>query len=447
MTQDRFSNLASFVANNGKICILCREMGIRKSMTGIVNELGLSPLVHVATEDFSAPKVQKNFIDSMEECKELLLILDFTNDNSAAYFRLLEDIHGKYQERLKVIAIVDKAYQGLISLLYARGARAVLVKPFAPKDLKTRILSLFADGTVVDRLVEIGRACLQGKEYDKALAICRRIESEYEPTHQSLLYCGDVHLEIGEYRKAGRYYIHGFKDEQLSFQAYACLAKLCSVTNRTRGEIFWLKKFAQINTLDYTNFTRIGELFLLQNNTESAKEFFGKAIGAARKISSEDRVSSLVLGIANITADTGFVGLSKDYLGAVLRNGNVDRALLSEVAYFRMNKLNDSDGACSIYSLLAVREEKRDSKMDVDFWSTALYNAAICHHMAYGGQKIIKQKNSPKRASDFIFEILNVNPDFGKDDPRISANISAIAANPLQPNIPLNTLLAKLGRV
>ena len=446
MTQDRFSNLASFVANNGKICILCREMGIRKSMTGIVNELGLSPLVHVATEDFSAPKVQKNFIDSMEECKELLLILDFTNDNSAGYFRLLEDIHGKYQEKLKVIAIVDKAYQGLISLLYARGARAVLVKPFAPKDLKTRILSLFADGTVVDRLVEIGRGCLQNREYDKALAICRRIESEYEPTHQSLLYCGDAHLEIGEYRKAGRYYMYGFKDEQLSFQAYACLAKLCSVTNRKRGEIFWLKKFAQINTLDYTNFTRIGELFLSQNNTEAAKEFFGKAIGAARKITSEDRVSNLVLGIANISADNGFVELSKDYLGAVLRNGNVDRALLSEVAYFRMNKLNDSDGACSIYSLLAVREEKRDSKMDVDFWSTALYNAAICHHMAYGGQKLIKQKNSPKRASDFIFEILNANPDFGKDDPRISANISAIAANHLQPNIPLTTLLAKLGR-
>lgn len=446
MTQDRFSNLASFVANNGRICVLCREMGIRKSMTGILAELGLSPLVHVATEDFSAPKVQKNFIDSMEECKELLLILDFTNDNSVPYFRLLEDIHGKYRERLKVIAIVDKAYQGLISLLYARGARAVLVKPFAPKDLKARIMSLFADGTVVDRLVEIGKECLQRKEYDKALAICRRIESEYEPTHQSLLYCGDVHLEIGEYRKAGRYYMHGLKDEQLSFQAYACLAKLCAVTNKKRGEIFWLKKFAQINTLDYTNFTRIGELFLSQNNTEAVKEFFGKAIGAARKITSEDRVSSLVLGIANISADNGFVELSKDYLGAVLRNGNVDKALLSEVAYFRMNKLNDSDGACSIYSLLAVREEKRESKMDVDFWSTALYNAAIGHYMAYGGQKIIKQKNSPKRASDFIFEILNANPDFGKDDPRISANISAIAANPLQPNIPLNTLLAKLGR-
>lgn len=415
-------------------------------MTGILNELGLSPLVHVATEDFSALKAQKNFIDSVEECKELLLILDFNNDNSAAYFRLLEDVHGKYQDRLKVIAVVDKAYQGLISLLYARGTRAVLVKPFAPKDLKSRILTLFADGTVVDRLVDIGKACLQRKEYDKALAICRRIESEYEPTHHSLLYCGDVYLEIGEYRKAGRYYMHGFKDEQLSFQAYACLAKLCSATNRKRGEIFWLKKFAQINTLDYTNFVKIGELCLSHNNAEEAKEFFVKAISAVRKITSEDRVSSLVLAIANISADNGFAELSKDYLGAVLRNGNVDKTLLSEVAYFRMNKLNDSDGACSLYSLLAVREERKESKMDVEFWSTALYNAAICHHMAYGGQKIIKLKNSPKRASDFIFEILNVNPDFGKDDPGISANISAIAANPLQPNIPLNTLLTKLGR-
>ena len=446
MTQDRFSNLASFVANNGKICILCREMGIRKSMTGIVNELGLSPLAHVATEDFTAPKVQRNFIDSLEENKELLLILDFNNDNSAAYFRLLEDIHSKYRERLKVIAIVDMAYRGLISLLYARGARAVLVKPFAPKDLKSRILSLFADGTVLDRLVEIGKSCLQRKEYDKAMAICRRIESEYEPTHQSLLYCGDVHLEIGEYRKAGRYYMHGFKDEQLSFQAYACLAKLCSTTNRKRGEIYWLKKFAQINTLDYTNFVKIGELCLSQSNEEDAKEFFGKAISAVRKITSEDRVSSLVLAIANVSADNGFAELSKDYIGTVLRNGNVDKTLLSEVAYFRMNKLNDSDGACSLYSLLAVREERKESKMDVEFWSTALYNAAICHHMAYGGQKLIKQKNSPKRASDFIFEILSVNPDFGKDDPVISANIAAIAANSLQPNIPLNTLLVKLGR-
>jgi hypothetical protein len=67
--------------------------------------------------------------------------------------------------------------------------------------------------------------------------------------------------------------------------------------------------------------------------------------------------------------------------------------------------------------------------------------------MAYGGQKLIKQKNSPKRASDFIFDILSVNPDFGKDDPGIGANIISIAANPLQQNIPLNALLAKLGRL
>jgi len=447
MEQEKLSALASFVGNNGKICILCREMGIRKTITSIVNELGLSPRVLVATDDFREPKNQKNFINSLEEYKELLLIMDFNNENSAVYFHLLDDLYAKYQDRLKTIAIVDKAYHGLISLLYARGAQAVLIKPFTPNDLKFRIMSLFAEVSVLDRLIDLGRECLEKKEHGKALAICQKIESEYEQTHQALLFCGDVHLALGEYRKAGRYYMRGFQDEQLSFQAYASLAKLCSVTKRTRGEIFWLKKFAQINTLDYTNYIKIGELCLLQNKEGDAKEFFNKSINAARKIASEDRVSSLIFDIANVCVENESLEMSKEYSTIVLRNGNVDKTLLSEAAYFRMNKLNDPDGACGIYALLAVREEKRNTKMDVAFWSTALYNAAICHHVAYANQKMIKQKNSPKRASDYIFEILSVNPDFGKDDPNINANIIAIAGNPLQPNISLNSLLTKLGRL
>ena len=447
MAQEQFSSLASFVGNNGKICILCREMGIRKTITTLVNELGLYGLVYLATDDYREAKAHKNFINSLEEYKELVLIIDFNNENSAVYFHLLDEIYGKYQDKLKVIAIVDKAYQGLISLLYARGARAVLIKPFMPNDLKSRIMSLFAEASILERLIEVGKGCLEKKEHAKALAICQKIASEYEQTHQALLFCGDVHLALGEYRKAGRYYMRGFQDEQLSFQAYASLAKLCAVTKRTRGEIFWLKKFAQINTLDYTNFEKIGELCLSLNQEDEAKEFFGKSISAARKITSEDRMSSLIIDIANVCIEHKSVEMSKEYATIALRNGNVDKSLLSEIAYFRMNKLNDADGACSIYSLLAVREEKRSAKMDVDFWSTALYNAAICHHIAHGKLKMIKQKNSSKRASDFILDILSVNPDFGKNDPSINENIIAIASNPLQQNNPLSALLTRLGRL
>ena len=446
MAQEHLSTLAAFVGNNGKICILCREMGIRKSITGIVSELGLSPLVQVVTDDFREPKVQKAFVNSFAESRELVLIMDFNNENSASYFHVLDDIYAKFQDKLKVVAIVDKAYQGLISLLYARGARAVLIKPFTPKDLKARIAGLFAEATVVERLIEFGRECLERNEPEKALAICRKIAADYEQTHQSLLFCGDVHLALGEHRKAGRCYMLGLRDEQLSFQAYAGLAKLCAATGRTRGEMFWLRKFAQINTLDYTNFIRIGELCLAQNKEGEAREYFGKSVSAARKISSEERVSGLVFDIANVCVENESVEMSKEFATALLRNGNVDKTLLSEVAYFRMNRLGDPDGACGIYSLLAVREEKRGAKMDVEFWSTALYNAAICHHTAFGHQKMIKQKNTSKRASDYIFDILSVNPDFGRDDPNITANIEAIAANPLQQNIQLASLLARLGR-
>jgi tetratricopeptide (TPR) repeat protein len=440
------STLSAFIGNNGKIFILCRDMGIRKSIVSIVGELGLSPLVQVVTDDFREPKIQKSFSASLGEIHEMLLIMDFNNENSAVYFHLLDDLYSNYHGKLNVVAIVDKAYQGLISLLYARGARAVLIKPFAPKDLKSRIASIFTDPPFTERLIELGRECLARKEYARASAICRKIAEEYEHTHQSLLYCGDVHLALGEYRTAGRFYMLGLRDEQLSFQAYERLASLCAATGRKRGEIYWLRKFARINTLDYTNFTRIGELCLSLEREDEAREHFSRSISAARKITSEDRVSKLVFGIANTCVDKDFIGMSREYSTALLRNGNVDKTLLSEVAYFRMNKLNDPDGACGIYALLAVREEKRGAKMDVDFWSTALYNAAVCHHIAHGQSKMIRHRNSPKRASDYIFDILSVNPDFGKDDPAIAANIEAIAANPLQQNIQLATLLAKLGR-
>jgi len=447
MAQEQFPYLTQFVGNRGKICVLCRDMGIRKTITSILGELGLSSLVHSAPDDFREPKVQKAFFSAVEESQELVLIMDFNSETGPVYFHLLDDVHARFKEKLKVVAIVDKAYQGLISLLYARGAKGVLIKPFMPKDLAARVMSIFAAPSLLDKLIEYGRECLRQQDHEKAAAISRKIIAEFDHTHQSLLYCGDVALALGEYRDAGRFYILGFKDEQLSFQAYARLANLCSVTNRVRGEIYWLKKFAKINTLDFSNFIKIGELCLQQDKKDEAKEFFSKSLAAARKISSDEHVSDLVFNIANVCVDNDTVEMAKDYATALLRNGNVDKTLLSEVAYFRMNKLQDPDGACSIYCLLAVREEKRNTKMDVDFWSTALYNAAVCHHLAYGNQKIIKQKNSPKRASDYILEILNLNPDFGKDDPKINENIVAIASNPLQQNIPLTTLLTRLERL
>jgi hypothetical protein len=106
MAQEQFSTLASFVGNNGKICILCREMGIRKTITTMVNELGLAPLALLVTDDFREVKAHKNFINSLEEYKELLLIMDFNNENSAVYFHLLDSIYAKYQDKLKTIAIV-----------------------------------------------------------------------------------------------------------------------------------------------------------------------------------------------------------------------------------------------------------------------------------------------------------------------------------------------------
>jgi tetratricopeptide (TPR) repeat protein len=446
MQQELSTTLAAFMGNNGKICILCRDMGIRKSITGIVHELGLSPLALVSTDDFREPKIQKNFIASLAEYHELLLIMDFNNETSAVYYHLLDSLYSQYQGKLRLVAIIDKAYQGLISLLYARGARVVMLKPFAPRELKSRIAMLFAGPSFLDRLIELGRECLERKEHAKAQAICRKIAEECEQTHQSLLFCGDVHLALGEYRQAGRHYMLGLRDEQLSFQAYARLARLCAATGRTRGEIFWLRKFAQINTLDYTNFMRIGELCLSRNMEGDAREYFARAVSAARRITSEERVSDLVFEIANACADGGAVDMSREYSTALLRHGNVDKTLLSEVARFRVNRLDDPDGASGIYALLAVREEKRGDRMDVDFWSTALYNAAVCPHLAHGHEKMIRVRNGSRRACDYILEILSRNPDFGKDAPVVMANIGRIADNPLQQSVQLSTLLSRLGR-
>lgn len=447
MSEGKFSSLVNFISNGGKICILSREIGVRKSIISVIDEIGLSRVTSVVPDDFNYESVRKDFFSSLGASKDLLVIMDITSENSASYFRVLDELYSKYQERLKVVAIVDMAYQGLISLLFARGAKVVMVKPFSPKDLKLKVMSIFSRLSPNDKLVESGRGYLEQNDSNAAFMCCEKIMETGSHSHNTLLFCGDVYLSLGEFQVAAKFFLMALKAEKMSFQAYACLAKLLRAKNKLKGELYWLRKFAKINTLDFNNFVKMGELNLKLGNDDDSKSCFDKALQVARKISHPTFISELTFNIASICAENNCIGLGKEYSSSLLKDGNVDKHILTKIAFFRMLKLNDLEGAANAFHLLAVREERRYNNIDLESWSSALYNAAICHHIADRNKRIIKKKNGPKRASDVVLEILSMCPDFGKDNKQINSNIIAIASNPLQPNPALVVALRNDSRI
>lgn len=125
----------------------------------------------------------------------------------------------------------------------------------------------------------------------------------------------------------------------------------------------------------------------------------------------------------------------------------MSRDALVKIAMLRMTRLRDMDGACSIFRLLAVREEKRMDNRDKDFWATALYNAALCHHARHKDERIFKDRIGIRRACDDILKILEEMPRFGIDDPKVNKNIITIGTNALQPNRALEDLLRSQQRI
>lgn len=447
MSQETFSILINFIKNGGRLYAFSQESGMRKTISQAVSELGLSSILLLKPEELNIEKLRKSLWESFDPHSEMVAIFDFTSSSSPIYYPLLDEFHEMYGDRLKVIALVDKSYQGLVSLLFSKGAKAVFVKPLFPNELKSRIMSLFAQPSDVDKIVAFGRSKLAQNLVQEAVSVADKIMTDCSLTHQTLLFCGDAYLEAGRLRQAGRCYIQAFKDEQLSFQAFASLAKLCQNANKPRGELFWLKKFFEINSLDYKILLRMGESCLILGKNAEAKAYFERSIQIARKLLPKDQLSEHMFGIASLCAGRNVLDLAREFSTLSLRDGNVGKDLLIKIAYFRMKRLEDLDGAGDIFRLLAVREEKRFDSMDKDFWSTALYNAAMCYHAVHKDEKILHKKYVIKRACDFILVILLELPEFGLNDPKINANILTIASNPLQPNNELEKILRGQGRL
>lgn len=419
---------------------------MRRVISQVVQELGMTSIFVANATDMRDGNARKAFVQSLHGDSELIAVIDLTTASSPGYLLLIDDLERLYGSRLRSIALVDKVFEGLISLLFSRGVGTVLVKPLLSMDLQTRLVGMFQPVTGVDALIAAGRAKLADLQIDEALALSNALPDERGKMHHIALFRGDIQFGLQNYRAAGRQFLMAYLAEPCSFQALMGLARVLRARGRLRGELYWLRKFQRINSLDFDNLIRLGEICLSLDRAEDARKWLDSSVLIARRLLPAQCIFDHQYRVIMSCAERGGLSLARVYADQALRDGNVGKEALVKIAMLRMTRFRDMDGACSIFRLLAVREERAQESRDWNFWATALYNAALCHHARHKDERIFKDRIGVRRACDDILKILEEMPEFGVDDPLVTKNIITIASNPLQPNHALKDLLRKQKR-
>lgn len=204
---------------------------------------------------------------------------------------------------------------------------------------------------------------LKRQKFDDALFILERIYPKIRfDLHMNLL-IGEVHLKIGQYREAKKYFKRVLELEPDNFQALHGIGNASYLKGETHDAIRYLERASYFELYRADVYNDIGTIYEEIKDLEKAKSFYTKSI---------NQDINLVLPVINLSSLLTRQGIHEealDYIREFLKENDPDENLSINQGII-LESLNRYEEAVESFSYVITKNIKK-----VD----AYYNRAFCY--------------------------------------------------------------------
>lgn len=305
---------------------------------------------------------------------------------------------------LKLIVMTYETTKDTLALLLEIGVDHVITKPVSVDTLIEKIAGVVKPQSRIVQLVQEARGYLEQRDYDKVFKICDTILEAKGKSSVALLLRGEALMKYGDRMAAIEEFEKAHKIAPLYLEP---LKKLTDLYRDHDLEQFlnYMLELDSISPLNVERKCEIGKCYVRKHETESAKEFFDKAIDCAHE-EAKRYMCTILSDIGHAILDT-----SPELAGQYLAQ------------YFEMkgNDLSREDMIAFNNYGIALRKQGK--------WREALDNYNLALKIAPDDQRILYNCALAYSEGEQYAKAVELYEKVLKNDPAFHAKSAIIANN------------------
>ncbi|MBF0482306.1 MAG: tetratricopeptide repeat protein [Desulfovibrionaceae bacterium] len=309
-----------------------------------------------------------------------------------------------------VIVLTSEIGRDKLVLLHEAGISNFITKPVSPDTLIEKIATTVKPPSAIGQLMDEGRAHLDLKNPEAALAVARKILDEIKPgSPAAFILMGDAYKALGKRLDALTAYNNAAASNKLYLDPLKRIADLHREDGDLVQETKYLEKLDRLSPLNIERKVAIGGNYVDMGDRDRAQEYFTVAVKTATREAMTE-VGKITRAIAERCLKNA-PELSERYLRDTLeaRKGSLDA---SDIETFNrlgltLRKQGKWREAIEEYHK-ALTVSPRDENL--------FYNLAMAHAEGKNFQEA--EKN--------LLEAIRISPDFHGDSEIICFNIAMI---------------------
>jgi tetratricopeptide (TPR) repeat protein len=183
---------------------------------------------------------------------------------------------------LKLIVMTHETTKESLSLLFEIGVDHLVTKPVSVDTLIEKMAGVIKPQSKISQLVLDARIHLEQGDFEKVFGVCEAILGMKQKSPIALMLRGEAFLKNGNRDEA----IDEFEKAHQYSPLYLEPLKKLADAHRDNDEeqyLTYMLKLDNISPLNVERKCEIGKCFVRKRETESAKEFFDKAIACAQE--------------------------------------------------------------------------------------------------------------------------------------------------------------------
>jgi len=261
---------------------------LRKAIGDMLHILGIEHVATAADGDIALAVLKDRKHPSLERIPEgarnrcLFVFLDWYMPRMPGIDVAMEIRADKELEDIPIVMITAERRQDrIIQAIAEVGVNGYLVKPFKPRDLEGKILSVIAqsvDPPGHERLIHAGEKLMKEGKTDDAIFLLKRASEIKQVSARIHVLLGEAYSEKGELEEAERFIGMAMADNPMYLKSYVALADLLLKEGKKERALSPLKKAAEISPRNAGRQAALGKIYMDLGEREEAQKFFEEAV-------------------------------------------------------------------------------------------------------------------------------------------------------------------------
>ncbi|MFP4392449.1 MAG: tetratricopeptide repeat protein [Desulfohalobiaceae bacterium] len=398
--------VSEFLRNGGYVVVYSNDHNFIKVIRNVITkQLNINhDCFFSSAEELSIYNVLKR--KSQKEFNIILFVENEIHRSSTKSFIRFIMMH---YEKIHIVVLTTEVEQSELIYLYELGVQNFITKPLTVNTLVEKFANTVKPPSGFAKDIERAKELIAAGDLQQALDLVEALVEQKPNSPAANMLKGDIYLKMDKKQDAIQSYEAAHNAEKLYLEPIKRMVGFFQQTGNEQKQLDQLKKLDRLSPLNVERKMHIGELFLRQDKTEEAEQYFQESVKITKK-QMKNKVANINMEIAELLMDKN-PEKAEEYLRQALET---KKDTLDKEDIHLFNRLG-----------MSLRKQKKPQEAITEY-KKALKVSPEDENLYYNIALAYQEDKKFAKSENYIRKVLGVNPNIYKESEVVAYNIGLI---------------------